>query len=155
MPHPKNSQSFWPIAIASYFAIAIVGIAVFISWAIRQNVDLVRKDYYAEELQFQKRLDQMKQARQMYWKPEISYDRVNDRITLSLPQRGTAVFGKIQFYRPSDAALDQHLQLRLNVDGSQAIDAHKLDRGLWRVRVTWQADAKEFFSEETVVIDRS
>ena len=151
----KQTRSLWPRAIAAYFIFAILGLAVFIGWAARQNVDLVRKDYYAEELQFQQRLNQIQQTQQLNWKPEISYDPQREVVIVSLLHQAAVVAGNVQFYRPSDARLDKNVTLILDVQGTQQIDAHKLQPGLWKVRVTWRSDAKEFFSEETIVINRS
>jgi nitrogen fixation protein FixH len=151
----KHSRSLWPRAISAYFILVIVGIAIFVTWAVRQNMDLVRKDYYAEEIQFQQHLDQMNRVRQLNWKPEIGYDRVQDVVIVFLSNRSSSISGRVQFYRPSDASLDKNIKLSLNHDGSQQIDARNLSNGLWKVRISWIADAKEFFSEETIVINRT
>jgi len=151
----KNPRSLWPIAIAVYFIIAILGIAVFVTWAVRQNMDLVRKDYYAEEIQFQQHLDQVNHAQQLTWKPQIAYDPVRDTVVVSLGKDSSATAGNLQFYRPSDAALDRRIKLSLDHNRSQSIDTRTFPKGLWKVRISWTSDAKDFFSEETIVIDRS
>ncbi|MDB6027909.1 MAG: FixH family protein [Verrucomicrobiales bacterium] len=152
---PQKPRSMWPIAIAVYFAMALLGIAVFVTWAVRQNMDLVRKDYYAEEIQFQQHLDQVNHARQLRWKPQIAYDSARDMVTVSIEKDSSATVGNLQFYRPSDAALDRTIKLSLDNDRSQDIDARAFPKGLWKVRISWTSDAKDFFSEETIVIDRS
>jgi nitrogen fixation protein FixH len=151
----KSTRSLWPLAIAGYFIIAVLGIIVFITWAVRQNQDLVRKDYYAEEIQYQGHLDQLNRARQLDWKPKVAYDRVRDVVVVSLTRHASSVSGQVQFYRPSDAALDKRVKLSLNGEGSQQIDARAFRGGLWKIRIIWTSDAKKFFSEETVIIDRT
>lgn len=152
---PQRSRSLWPIVIASYFAVVIVGIAIFITWAVRQNMDLVRNDYYAEEMRFQQHLDQKNRAEQLKWKPQVDYDHLEDAVVVTLPNQPSAVTGQVHLYRPSSAALDQTTKLSLNTDGMQRIDARTLQNGLWKVRITWMVGAAEFFSEETIVITRS
>ena len=146
-------RSFWPMAILTYFILAIIGIAIFITFAVRQNMDLVRKDYYAEEIQFQQHFDQLSRTRELNWKPEVAYDRERDVVVISLT-KALSISGKIQFYRPSDAALDHHVKLSLNQDGAQEIDARNFPNGLWKVRISWTADDEEFFTQEIIVIDR-
>src|SRR5437773_5094931 len=81
----SKQRSLWPIAIAIYFSIAILGVAIFVTWAVRQNSDLVRKDYYAEEMQFQRHLDQMHNARDLAGKTQITFDRAREVVAVSLP----------------------------------------------------------------------
>ena len=59
----QSKSSLWPYAIAGYFALAITGIAIFITWAVRQNMDLVRSDYYEHEILFQKHIDAVNRTR--------------------------------------------------------------------------------------------
>ena len=151
----KHSSSLWPRAIAAYFCVAIVGIVTFVAWSVRQNVDLVRADYYAEEIGFQRHLDQINHARALNAKMQIAFNGAANAVMISLPNSSSSVAGNIHFYRPSDAAKDKQMRLSLQADGSQRIDARNLENGLWKVQVTWTANGTEFFTEETFVIDRS
>jgi nitrogen fixation protein FixH len=148
----KSPRSAWPIAIACYFIVAITGIAIFVSWAVGQNADLVRKDYYAEEIRFQSHWEQMNRAQQLAARPGISYDAVRDAVIVSFAGQPSSISGKVQFYRPSNATLDKNVKLSLDSNCSQQIDARHFAAGLWKVRLNWIAGAEEFFAEETVVI---
>jgi nitrogen fixation protein FixH len=50
-------------------------------------------------------------------------------------------------YRPSESALDVTLPLAPDADGTQTISTAKLARGLWRVKVTWSSEGREFYHE--------
>lgn len=151
----KSSRSFWPIAIAGYFTVVIISIAIFITWSIRQNMDLVRKDYYAEEIRFQQHLESLNRTKELSQTPDIVFDPSHNVVTVSITNAGPSVTGNIHFYRPSDGSLDKNIRLSLNADGSQQIDGRILQAGLWKIRLSWVAEGKEFFKEETIVIDRS
>src|SRR5205809_712763 len=134
------------MAIIAYFAVAIAGIAVFVSWSVRQNMDLVRKDYYVEGVQFQKHLDQLNRAREQNWMPGCSYDRARDIIVISLSHPTSSLFDNVQFYRPSDVRLDKNIALSLSSAGVQEIDAHAFPAGICKVRINWTSNANEYSS---------
>jgi hypothetical protein len=48
--------------------------------------------------------------------------------------------------------LDREIKLELDAKGVQAIDASSLLPGLWKVRVSWTADQKDYFTDQKVVI---
>jgi nitrogen fixation protein FixH len=75
------------------------------------------------------------------------------RITVALPPgHASAAIGKVELYRPSQAALDQHIDLRLDARGEQNIDATALRAGLWKVKVTWAIGGEEFSLDHRIVI---
>jgi len=154
MPVKDSQRSFWPIAIIGFFAVAIISIAVLITWAVRQNMDLVRPDYYAEEIRFQKQLDRMNRAQMLNTEATIAYDTVRQSITVTIPasQSPRQTTGFIHFYRPSDATLDKNIKLSLTTDGTQRIDVKQLNAGLWKVRLYWKVNGEEFYCDRSIVI---
>lgn len=150
----NRNSSLWPKAIIAYFAVVITGIVFFVGWAIRQNMDLVRKDYYAEELQFQQQFDRVQRTQQLNGQASIAYDRAEQRITIALPREhaGQVSTGMIHLYRPSDAKLDRNIRMDLGSDGTHRLDAMQLEAGLWKVRFYWKLDEKEFYFDDSVLI---
>lgn len=76
--------------------------------------------------------------------PEVGSDHVSPE--------SPAVVGSIQLYRPSAASMDRELNLELDAQGTQIIDAAKLPAGLWQVRVSWTAGGKNYYSDKTLVL---
>src|SRR5687767_3011408 len=101
----QPKRSLWPYAIAGYFALAIIGIAIFITWAVRQNIDLVRADYYEHEILFQKQIDAVNRARPFAKELAAAYDLDKRILLVSVPAAHVAeqFSGKAHLYRPSDA----------------------------------------------------
>ncbi len=152
----KQPRSFWPIAIIGYFIVALIGIVIFISWAVHQNIDLVRKDYYAEEVQFQQQLNRVARTKQLNADAYIFYDQQKQSVTLKVPTDGNEkTLGRIHFYRPSDAALDKNVRLTLNREGLQNLDVRELKSGLWKVQLQWNSNGEDFYSEKSIIISRS
>jgi len=149
-----KSRNPWPIAIIAYFIVFISGIVTFAIFASRQKVELVRPDYYADEIQFQQQLDRLNRTQPISAGVTIVYDSDQQTITVTLPvahpQHATS--GQIHLYRPSDAHLDQDLALALDPEGVQQVDAKTLRPGLWKVRVQWTVDGQDYFFAQTVIV---
>lgn len=154
MNSPAKSLNPWPIAIIGFFAVFITFIASYVVFAAAQKMDLVRPDYYEEEIQYQHHLKRLDQTGPIRGGVAITYSPTEQSILVSLPQgRGPSkVNGSVQFYRPSDARLDRELPLGLNADGTQLFDVKNLRPGLWKVRVNWRLEHGEFYFEQAVVI---
>lgn len=133
--------------------VAAVFLATFIAWASRQREDLVAPNYYADEIRYQQRLDQMNRTQKLEAEVSIKFDSAQGDIVLELPgAHARETTGRISLYRPSDASLDNSLPLEVNADGIQHIDARPLRSGLWKVRVEWAAGGEPFFIERSVII---
>ena len=148
------SRNPWPIAIVSFFIVFITVVVAFILWSTRQRMDLVRADYYDEEIKFQEQLDRLNRTKPINAQVVIGYDSMQDVITINLPA-ATAKHdpsGSIQLYRPSDAHLDHRIRLAADANGAQRIDARKLRPGLWKVRVQWVVDGQEYFFDQPVIV---
>jgi hypothetical protein len=155
MTQKPPTRNPWPVAIAAYFVVFITFLASFIVFAMRQHADLVRADYYEEELRFQQQLDRVQHTREAGGPLSVAYDARRQCITLALPSTGAAqAEGRIHLYRPSDARLDQQVPLGLDSSGTQRLDASKLERGLWKVRVEWSLDGKDYYLDQKVVVHR-
>ncbi len=150
----QPARSPWPYAIAIYFVVFISFITMFIIWAVRQKMDLVRQDYYSDEMLFQQQIDTVNRTRAFTRQIDVNYDDARRAITIRLPMEHAlqALAGRIHLYRPSDAKLDRELKLAPNDNGTQQIDTTGLQPGLWKVRVQWTANGEEFYFDRAVVI---
>jgi hypothetical protein len=137
----------WPYAIILYFIVFIAAIATWITFAVRNDHELVRKDYYEQELKFQADIDG--QARAATTQVSVDYDSATQRVTVSLP--AGAAKGAIYFYRPSNAKLDRQIELAID-KGSQSVDVTRFESGLWKVRLIWTTDGVEYRHNATLVL---
>lgn len=146
----------WPIAITGFFIIAIIFIATFIAFAVRQREDLVSADYYEREVRYQSQLDSMNRSRSFAAQSVVTFEPQMQTIVITLPVAQTqGATGNIHLYRPSDARMDRELPLALTEDGTQRLDAKKLADGLWKVRVKWNANGQDYFLDQPVIVTSS
>ena len=144
----------WPRAIIAFFVVFIsctVGLIVFAS---RQNEDLVRADYYDQELAYQKQIDLVKRTQPIAGDLSVQYDTVAEAVTIALPagQIGKQSFGKIDLYRTSDARLDREIPIGVDGQGVQRVNTKNLAAGLWKMRIQWGVDGVDYFVEKKLEI---
>lgn len=153
----RHTRNLWPHAIVAWFVIFASALGAWITYAVRQDMDLVRGDYYEEEVRFQKQLDRLNRTAAVRSEVALQYDAARAEVTLRLPAAHLSgqPKGHIHFYRPSDAALDFQVPLNVDVAGLQRIDVSALRAGQWRARVQWGATGQDYFFEETVVLDEA
>ncbi|MFM7100446.1 MAG: FixH family protein [Verrucomicrobiota bacterium] len=150
-PAPWNP---WPWALAGSLALFMAAALGFIVFAVGQHADLVRPDYYDQEIRYQEQIDRRERTRRLGSGPRLEERLGEGRVLFHLPasQRGAWVTGHLKFYRPSDARLDRQVELHPEAGGWQSIPVDGLAAGLWRVLVTWRVEGREYSFDWTLVI---
>lgn len=160
----KTPSSFrfnpWPVAIIAWFILFITFTVVIISYLSRQKGDLVRTDYYDDEIHYQEQLDRLNRTLGLNGRISVAYDAVRNTIAVTLPvpqcsankanARSKVISGHIRLYRPANQSLDREIQLSLDPAGSQFIDAKSLATGLWKVRVYWTMDGQDYYYNQAI-----
>ena len=113
------------------------------------KVDLVNKDYYKDELRYQEIIDGTEMANALSGKVMIR-ENADQSIQVQLPaeMNNRPVTGSIWFYCANDASRDRHVDLAPGKDASQLIRAGLLSPGKYLVKIRWQCDQKEYYTEE-------
>jgi hypothetical protein len=139
----------WPIALT----ILIVGAFAFATFIavtmIRQKVELVAPDYYAQDLQHEERMAREQRARALTNPLRVNWQAEPAAVVVTYPAPG--VTGTIKLYRPSDLTLDRNLTIQPDADTRQVIPADTLASGPWKVQVAWQLDGVEYYQTESLV----
>lgn len=152
---PKN-QNPWPVGLALFFILFAAYIVGFVIFASRQKMDLVRADYYDQEIRFQQQIDRVRRTAPLLADAAVEYDHAAGLVTLSFPSvNQNAISGTVSFYRPADAGLDVNVPLGLDESGHQSLSVRSLRAGLWKVRIQWQTAGQEYFFEKPIVIVRT
>src|SRR6185369_6138937 len=99
----------WIVVAFICFALYIGGLVVV---CVRQDVNLVSKDYYRDELKYQQKLDQINNASHLDHLPSIVIE--NGHIKISFGENQRVQNGKIKIERPSNENLDRSFSLSPN-----------------------------------------
>lgn len=149
----KIKRNPWPYAIIAYFVVFITAMACWVVVAMRNNMELVRKDYYEHEIQYQRQIDKAKRTAALGREISITYKMEDNLVEITLPRNeNSEPQGIITFYRPSDARLDRSIPVAIDHNGKQLIATGGLEGGLWRVQVSWKAGEEDYYFERPVVL---
>jgi hypothetical protein len=150
----NTTRNLWPVGIIVACALFVAGTAGLIVMACAQKNDLVRPDYYEQELRFQNQIDRTERTRRVAGQASVAYDTARQCITVSLPPEhaGQPVWGSVELYRPSAAKMDRAVKLEPDAQGVQRLDATGLAPGLWRVRVSWTVEKEDYYLEQKVIV---
>jgi len=148
----KPPRNLWPLGIILTFALFISGTIGLVVMACMHSTDLVNANYYDQEIKYQAHIDSEARAQQAG--ANVSYDKTARHIVIALPAM-KSVTGQIQLYRPSAAELDKEYKLEPAANGIQTLDVAGLQRGLWKVRVSWNSEGRDYFLDREIIISAS
>lgn len=115
-------------------------------------VDLVTKEYYRDELAYQKVIDETKNADAL--KTRLTVKEESGVIQIRFPQElaKDSIHGNLLFYSPSDSRKDRKLGIAANSEGIQEIAENGIQPGYYVVKINWAAGDRHFYSEESLIL---
>jgi hypothetical protein len=125
-------------------------IATLVTVCMRQDVSLVSKDYYQEELTYQEQMARMNNASQLPERPVIQ--KTGDRLQVDFVEFDKIEKGSLTLFRPSDSKMDKNFVLEPTQESTQSFPISELEKGMYRARMQWVMNGKEYFIETVVNI---
>jgi hypothetical protein len=140
----------WGKWIALAFILFALFIGTLVTVCMRQDVSLVSTNYYEEDLQFQQHYNQVANANSLAHKPSVSLQE--KALQLSYENFPSLETGSLSLTRPADSKLDHVFTLVPQADTLRLFAVPNLTKGLYKVRLRWTEDGKQFAVDETVVL---
>lgn len=135
----------WGHGIALAIGAFMAMILFFVYDSFNHKTALVATDYYAQEVNYQQKIDKIKNAEEF----KLITRFTSEGLVIQLPRAD--VKGKIQLFRPSDANLDFEVKIATDTLGKQLIGVDALKAGFWRAKVEWTDRGKVFYSETSFI----
>ncbi len=142
----------WGTKIASLYIGFVVLVIGMVTFSMNQKIELVSPDYYAKELKYQDKINEMNNANALTEQVNHAITKAGIEIRFPTAFTNKNVKGEVVFFCPSDASRDYKTPLTLNANGVQMIAGSSLQSGMYKMQLSWSADAKNYFTEETIVI---
>ncbi len=119
--------------------------------SMRQKVDLVSKDYYAKELNYQSDINKMSNANNLTSKLKCTV--INNTVEIIFPEEHAekSIQANVFIYKPSDNTADKELNITTN-DGRYVISTQDFLKGMYKIKVDWKVENIEYQSESVVVL---
>ena len=138
----------WGKSIVLAFILFATFIGVLVTVCMRQDVSLVTKEYYKEELAYQAQIDRIGHTASLSEKPQIEIQEGLLKITFK--DFKNVQSGVLHLFRPSDPELDKQYELRPGGESQQYFSMSGMRKGMYRARLTWTMESREFYLEEIV-----
>ncbi len=141
----------WGTKILMVYIVFILGILAMVIKSSSQNTDLVTNDYYAKELKYQEKIDEMKRAAAL--SAPVEYKRKDNSLIIQFPKdfAGKKLTGEAVLYCPSDQKKDIKKRFTL-LDESLQINIPAASKGLYELHVSWQDGSVTYYFEKKIII---
>jgi hypothetical protein len=142
----------WGTKIAVVYSLFVVLMVGMVILAFQYDVNLVATDYYAQELEYQSQIDSHNNLVSLEEKMQVKVLPSTSSLEIHFPEGALAAGaqGHLQFFRPSDRAMDFDLKF----DGSKGkllqIATAKMAGGYWRIKMNWESEGKSYFYEQQI-----
>lgn len=120
--------------------------------SIKTDFQLVSKDYYKDELQYQQVIDGSNNANALT--NALTLTQTDKGISIQFPKemKGKLLQGEIWFY----CSYDEHKDLRLKIDVTneavQFIEPDRLAPATYTVKTSWKADGNPYYNEQSFTV---
>lgn len=118
----------------------------------RQNVELVSKDYYAQEIKFQDRINAINNEKNLVGSISHSINGKEIALTIDSTLVSDDFEGTINFFRPSDSSKDVQIKMSF-INNEQIINTNELIHGTYKLQLSWESNQINYFKEEVIFIN--
>lgn len=125
-------------------------IGTLVTICVKQDISLVSKSYYKDELGYQDQISRISNARALDKKPTII--NTGKVVEVTFDADFSVEKGEMKLFCPSDPASDRVFTLSLTEDNTQAFDLNEVKPGMYKAKLLWTMEGKEYFVEEIIYI---
>lgn len=138
----------WGRALILVFLLFVGWMAYLVYRASGTHFDLVSKEYYRDELNYQDKIDGMKRAAGIS-RPVFVIEG-NQQLRVQLPEemRGKKLKGELWLYCETNAALDRKLPLAEDTTLIRQYDLSSHPPGKYLAKLHWMADGISYDTEQ-------
>lgn len=142
----------WGTGIVLAMLVMIGGFIFLVSIAVRQDFDLVDKDYYQKSINYQQHINEVKNTEALAEK--IRYEQTADSLKIIFPKLANhgEYSGEIHFYSPVAEKRDETVKVKLNANFSQSIGLKSLKSGRYIVKINWGAGKLAYYEEREITV---
>jgi hypothetical protein len=120
--------------------------------SIQTDYQLVTKDYYKDELQYQQVIDGSNNAASLSALLQIS--QTENGIVISFPQemKDKTITGEYWFYCPYRDKNDRRIEISAGTDAIQVITREQLAAATYTIKTSWKADGTTYYNEQSFTV---
>lgn len=143
----------WGTKLGMFASVYVIGVLIFVVFSTTQDINLISKDYYPQGIEFQSKIDKIKNVHDL--KEKVVLSQKAGTINIQFPEgMHEGVIGSIIFYRPSNSDNDLRSDIKLDASGLQVFDADKLINGRYAIKIDWTHQDKAYYQEEAIYLSK-
>lgn len=146
----------WGKGLTVVIVLFIVTTLSVVGYIVSLDYYMVTENHYEKAENYQEHIDRIEQTGEMADPVEIEIIRENKIVQVRFPKSISSATGNlkgtVELYRPNNSSLDRNLELLLNSDGIQNIEGQNLAPGKWIVKISWSADGKNYYKQESIFL---
>lgn len=143
----------WGTRITIGISIYVVGIISFVIFSTTQQINLVTKEYYPKGIDYETKIQKIKNAYHLEQKVAIA--NTNNFVEILFPEKMIDnIKGEIILYRTSDYELDKKYEIITDKSGKQLINTSALKNGRYIVKIDWKAQDINYYMEQGIFISK-
>jgi hypothetical protein len=132
------------------FVLFALFIGTLVTVCVKQDVNLVSKNYYKDELVYQQQIKRISNTAQLQQKPAIT--TLGNNIVISLDKQFKIQGGQVKFFCPSNPQMDKEFELRMTGENSQTFDTGIFQKGMYKAKLTWKMEGEEYYYEQVIYL---
>ena len=141
----------WGTGIVIFFIFFAASMTFAVVSTTRYPPQLVQKDYYTLDLNYQERLEKKQNAATLMAAPKVSFDAETGKIQVQFPEGVVAQTGTAKCYR--SATTREDFSTPIANANTFEIPTAGLTNGRWHVELDWEsAEGKKYFWETAIII---
>jgi len=143
----------WGTRIALLYGGFVLLIITLVTGSMRQNFDLVSKDYYQEELKYQQVIDAGKNQAELSKAVSVKADARTVSIEFPAEFSDKHIQGTVLFYSEVNASWDKSFPLS-TADNKMYIPRQDLRQTHYLLKIDWQTDGKKFYQQSEINLSK-
>jgi nitrogen fixation protein FixH len=138
----------WGTGIVLFYIFFAASMVAAVVATTRHPPQMVQKDYYALDLNYQARLEKKQNAAALPLPPQVLFVGDQQTLRIKFPEGMTVAQGVVKCYRSATTRDDVVLEMK-NLSAVE-IPATKFVAGRWHVELDWEStEGKKYFWETT------
>lgn len=139
----------WGLRIGILYGGFVILIATLVTLSMKQDFQLVSRDYYQKELKYQEVIDAGKNQAALTAPALVNVQQSQVQILLPEEFRGKSVTGSVEFYAAANAQWDKKLPISTS-DNTILIPRADLQPTSYTVKMSWEAEGKKYYQENKI-----
>lgn len=143
----------WGHGITAFIIGFMLFMAILVYKTFTVEFDLVSEDYYAQEMAYEDRMNQVRNLNALGEAPEVLQG--NEAIVVKLPEEHLGGSkGTLVFYNPADKESDRLFEFEADQGGILQISKEELTAAYYEVRIQWEYENKAFYHTSDLHLNR-